>query len=196
MMRAHTLVGPSEYAGGDAAPQPPAEPWFLRFQLSCLPVASPKGPPWAAAHGFRAAVRCRLPLQRPLGRTISQAHRSMPPSGAQAVHSTSPSGTKVGICAVARKYCATRCHRVARPSRTRRHRVARKSAYAQLPENIVPLDATGWHAHRALDVTEWHGRALRIRRPQPRTSPAAHPRVCKDVWGGVTEPPSDAPHLV
>ena len=115
MMRAHTLVGPSEYAGGDAAPQPPAEPWFLRFQLSCLPVASPKGPPWAAAHGFRAAVRCRLPLQRPLGRTISQAHRSMPPSGAQAVHSTSPSGTKVGICAVARKYCATRCHRVARP---------------------------------------------------------------------------------
>ena len=89
-----------------------------------------------------------------------------------------------------------RCHRVVRKQCTRRHRVARKSAYAQLPENIVPLDATGWHAHRALDVTEWHGRALRIRRPQPRTSPAAHPRVCKDVWGGVTEPPSDAPHLV
>ena len=125
MMRAHALAGPSEYAGGDATPQPPAVPWFLRFQPSCLPVASPKGPPWAAAHGLRAAVRCHLPLQRPLGRTTSRAHHSMPPSGAQTVHSTSPSGTKVGICAVARKYCATRCHRVARPSRTRRHRVAR-----------------------------------------------------------------------
>lgn len=124
-MRAHALAGPSEYAGGDATPQPPAVPWFLRFQPSCLPVASPKGPPWAAAHGLRAAVRCYLPLQRPLGRITSRAHHSMSPSGAQAVHSTSPSGTKVGICAVARKYCATRCHRVARPSRTRRHRVAR-----------------------------------------------------------------------
>ena len=155
-MRAHTLMRPSEYAGGDATPQPPAEPWFLRFQPSCLPVASPKGPPWAAAHGLRAAVRCHLPLQRPLGRT-------------------------------------TRCHRVVRKQCTRRRRVARKSAYAQLPENIVPLDATGRHAHRALDATEWHGRALRTRRPQPRTSPAAHPRVCKDVWGRVTEPPSDAP---
>lgn len=67
--------------------------------------------------------RCRpVPPPSP---TAPGAHHSMPPSGAQAVHSTSPSGTKVGICAVARKYCATRCHRAARPSRTRCHRVAR-----------------------------------------------------------------------
>jgi len=67
--------------------------------------------------------RCRpVPPPSP---TAPGAHHSMPPSGAQAVHSTSPSGTKVGICAVARKYCATRRHRVERPSRTRRHRVAR-----------------------------------------------------------------------
>ena len=57
----------------------------------------------------------------------------------------------------------------------------------------APLDATEWNAHRALDATEWHGRALRTRRPQPRASPAAYPRVCKDVWSRVTEPPSDAP---
>ena len=70
----------------------------------------------------------------------------------------------------------TRCHRVVRKQCTRRCRVARKSAYAQLPGNIVPLDATEWHAHRALDATEWHGRALRTRRLQPRAPPRCVPQ--------------------
>ena len=51
----------------------------------------------------------------------------------------------------------TRCHRVVRKQCTRRRRVARKSAYAQLPRNAVPFAATEWHAHRALDATEWRG---------------------------------------
>ena len=51
----------------------------------------------------------------------------------------------------------TRRHRVARASRTRRHRVAQRLENAQLPENFVPLDATEWHARRALDATEWRG---------------------------------------
>ena len=50
--------------------------------------------------------------------------------------------------------CATRCHRVAGRSCTRRHRVARKSVYAQLSGNVVPLDATEWHDHRALGDSE------------------------------------------
>ena len=51
----------------------------------------------------------------------------------------------------------TRRRRVARASRTRRHRVAQRLENAQLPENFVPLDATEWHARRALDATEWRG---------------------------------------
>ena len=49
---------------------------------------------------------------------------SAPPSGRQTAHSAPPSGVGVSIRAVARKYCATRRHRVAGRPRTRRHRVA------------------------------------------------------------------------
>ena len=64
---------------------------------------------------------------------------------------------------------ATRRHRVARGPHTRRHRVAQKSAYAQLPGNVVPLDATEWHGHRALGVTEWHSQASKTSRQSCRT---------------------------
>ena len=161
MMRAHTLVRPSEYAGETRRRSPRPNLSSCDFSRHACPSRRQR-----VLHG-----------QRPTAFAL--------PSGA-----TSLSNGPWGVSPHGR---TTRCHRVVRKQCTRRRRVARKSAYAQLPENIVPLDATGWHAHRALGATEWHGRALRTRRPQPRTSPAAHPRVCKDVWGRVTEPPSDAP---
>ena len=161
MMRAHTLVRPSEYVGETRRRSPRPNIGSCDFSRHAYPSRRQR-----VLHG-----------QRPTASAL--------PSGA-----TSLSNGPWGVSPHGR---TTRCHRVVRKQCTRRRRVARKSAYAQLPENIVPLDATGWHAHRALDATEWHGRTLRTRRPQPRASPAAYPRVCKDVWGRVTEPPSDAP---
>ncbi len=90
-----------------------------------------------------------------------------------------PSGCRM---APSRAVRATRRHRLARTARTRRHRVAQRPAYAQLLGGVVPLGATGWHAHRALGVTEWRGRA---RGPGARSTP----RRCRDdgkhagAWG-------------
>ena len=53
--------------------------------------------------------------------------------------------------------CRTRYHRVARASRTRWRRVARGSAYAQLLEDLVPLDDGEWHVYRTLGGAEWRG---------------------------------------
>ena len=161
MMRAHTLVRPSEYAGETRRRRP-------RPNL-----------------GSCDCRRQPCPSRR---QRIHHGQRSR--ASAVPAEDTPLSSARWGVSPHGR---TTRWHRVVRKQCARRRRVARKSAYAQLPENIVPLDATGWHAHRALGATEWHGRALRTRRPQPRASPAAYPRVCKDVWSRVTEPPSDAP---
>ena len=128
MMRAHTLVRPSEYAGETRRRSPRPNLGSCDFSRHACPSRRQR-----VLHG-----------QRPTASAL--------PSGATSL-STGPWG-------VSPHGRTTRCHRVVRKQCTRRRRVARKSAYAQLPENIVPLDATGWHAHRALGATAWHGRAL------------------------------------
>ena len=144
MMRAHTLVRPSEYAGETRRRSPRPNLGSCDFSRHACPSRRQR-----VLHG-----------QRPTASAL--------PSGA-----TSLSNGPWGVSPHGR---TTRCHRVVRKQCTRRRRVARKSAYAQLPENIVPLDATGWHAHRALGATEWHGRALRTRHLQPRASPRCIPQ--------------------